>query len=406
LSKYVFISYAVEDREVAGAICELLESSGRRCWIAPRDILPGSDWGESIIDAINNSQLMVLVYSDHASRSLQIKREIERASSKGVTIVPFRIEDVAISKSLEYYLSDAYWIDALSLPITPHLQLLGEVVRRLVEAPATDSTSRPDPLRESSFAKKHVFKRRRRFWPRSKRAAITLSIAGIALLLAVVYFGITYWRAAGTFDAHLNSSQMYLANGEFDLSIEELNQAITIAPNNWLGYRERGRTYYTRGYVRTITNDYLLAKTDLKKAIELNPTDDTTWRLLGETHMRMGEWEAAEQALTTSLKNNPGNVESLTDRAYIYQRWKKYNPALTDLTKAIDKAPGHPQVSRALADTYFEIGHYNKAVEWYTEAIRVDQNNHPYLKMRRGQAYDALGKVEEAKADKLAAQKR
>ena len=148
----MFISYAVEDREIADGICELLESSGNRCWIAPRDILPGNDWGESIIDAINNSQIVVLVYSNHASRSLQIKREVERASSKGVTIVPFRIEDVPISKSLEYYLSDAYWIDALSLPLAPHLQLLREVVGRLVEAPATNGTSLTDPLKESSLS--------------------------------------------------------------------------------------------------------------------------------------------------------------------------------------------------------------------------------------------------------------
>src|SRR5689334_23379690 len=179
--------------------------------MAPRDTLPGHDWGESIFDAMNYSQLMVLVYSDHASRSLQIKREIERASSKGVTIVPFRIEDVPISKSLEYYLSDAYWIDALSLPLTPHLQLLREVVGRLVEAPSTGVTSLPDPVRESSLGMKPVVKRRRRFWPRSRKAAITLSIVSIALLLAVAYFGIRYWRTTGSFEALLNRSQTHAA---------------------------------------------------------------------------------------------------------------------------------------------------------------------------------------------------
>lgn len=405
MSKYVFISYAVEDREVADAICELLESSGRRCWIAPRDILPGNDWGESIIDAINNSKLMVLVYSDHAIRSLQIKREIERASSKGVTIVPFRIEDVPISKSLEYYLSDVYWIDALSLPLVPHLQLLREVIGRLVEAPATAPASLPDSLRQSSLVMKGGFKRQRRFWPRSRKAVITVSMAGLALLLAVAYFGISYWRTAWTFEAYLNRSQTYAANGEFDRSIEELNQAIQIAPDNWLGYRARGGMYYTRGYSRTVTNDYLLAIADLKKTIELNPKDDLTWRLLGQTHMRMREWDAAEQALTTSLENNPGNVESLTGRAYVYQQLKNYNSALTDLAEAVKKAPNEPQISTAIADTYFYSGKYEMAVEWYTEALRVAPNS-SYLKMRRGEAYDALGKVEEAKADKLAAQSR
>ena len=402
----MFISYAIEDREVADAICELLESSGRRCWIAPRDILPGNDWGESIIDAINNSQLVVLVYSIHASRSLQIKREIERASSKGVTIVPFRIEDVPISKSLEYYLSDAYWIDALSLPIAPHLQLLQEVVARLAEAPATDAKSLTDPLRESNLAAKHAFKRRRRYWPRSRKARIIASIAGITLLLAIAYLGIRYWRSAGTFEAHLSRSETYAANGEFDRAIEELNQAITIAPDNWLGYRSRGGMYYTRGRRRTVTSDFLLAISDLKKAIELNPgDDDLTWQLLGQTHLWMKEWDAAEPALTTSIKINRRNVASLTGRAYIYQQLKKYDSALTDLAQAVENAPNDPQVLQALADTYFYSRNYNKAVEWYDDALRVSPNNQ-YLKMRRSEASDALTKVGEAKADKVADQRR
>lgn len=405
----MFISYAVEDRQVADAICEMLESSGRRCWIAPRDILPGNDWGESIIDAINHSQLLVLVYSDHASRSLQIKREIERASSKGVTIIPFRIEEAPVSKSLEYYVSNAYWIDALSLPLAPHLQLLREMVERLVNTPAVDARSLHDPLGKSlakpSFAIKSNFKRQHRFWPRSKQAAVTVIIAGIAVLLAGAYLGLRYWRTAGNFEAHLNQSQVYGANGEFDRAIEELNQAIKGTPGNWLGYRARGGMYYTRGYSRAVTNDYLLAAADLKKAIELNPTDDLTWRLLGQTHMMMRAWDAAETALSTSLKINPSNVESLTARAYIYQHLRKYNSALTDLAAAVKKAPNDAQVLTALADTYFYSGNYSKAVDWYTEAIRVAPNN-AYLKLRRGEAYDALGKVEEAKADKLAGQKR
>ena len=41
----IFISYAHQDRTIANAVCATLEAHGIRCWIAPRDILPGSDWG-------------------------------------------------------------------------------------------------------------------------------------------------------------------------------------------------------------------------------------------------------------------------------------------------------------------------------------------------------------------------
>ncbi|HXQ15450.1 MAG TPA: toll/interleukin-1 receptor domain-containing protein [Caulobacteraceae bacterium] len=40
----VFISYSSKDKTTADAICALLERDGAKCWIAPRDILPGEAW--------------------------------------------------------------------------------------------------------------------------------------------------------------------------------------------------------------------------------------------------------------------------------------------------------------------------------------------------------------------------
>jgi len=58
----VFISYSKADKLVADAICAKLEQSGIRCWIAPRDVLGGQDYGKSIIEAINGSRVMVVVF--------------------------------------------------------------------------------------------------------------------------------------------------------------------------------------------------------------------------------------------------------------------------------------------------------------------------------------------------------
>ena len=110
----VFISYSTHDKLTADAICSIFEANGIRCWIAPRDILPGMDWGESIIDAINASRVMVLILSSSSNTSDQVKREVERAVHKSIVIIPFRIENVQLSKSLEYQLSLTHWLDALS----------------------------------------------------------------------------------------------------------------------------------------------------------------------------------------------------------------------------------------------------------------------------------------------------
>jgi hypothetical protein len=78
-----FISYANQDKAAADAACAVLESVGIRCWIAPRDIRPGREFADAIIEAIDHCRVMVLIFSASANESAQIHREIERAVSKG-----------------------------------------------------------------------------------------------------------------------------------------------------------------------------------------------------------------------------------------------------------------------------------------------------------------------------------
>ncbi|HRK29478.1 MAG TPA: toll/interleukin-1 receptor domain-containing protein, partial [Tepidisphaeraceae bacterium] len=100
----VFISYSTHDKPIADAVCAGLEQKGIRCWIAPRDILAGVEWGQAIVEAISSAKVMVLLLSDHANQSSQIPKEVDRAVNKGVAIIPLRIQDVQPKGALEYYL--------------------------------------------------------------------------------------------------------------------------------------------------------------------------------------------------------------------------------------------------------------------------------------------------------------
>ena len=105
----VFISYASKDKTAADAACARLEAAGIRCWIAPRDIVPGTSYGEAIIEAIHGLKVMVLVFSSNANASAHIPKEVERAMSSGVAIIPFRIEDVPGKVARLFY-----WLGALA----------------------------------------------------------------------------------------------------------------------------------------------------------------------------------------------------------------------------------------------------------------------------------------------------
>ena len=141
-----FISYANADKTAADAACAVLESAGIRCWIAPRDISPGREYAAAIIDAIDRCRVMVLIFSSSANDSPQVRREIERAASKGVTIMPVRIEKITPTKSMEYFLGDIHWLDAITPPIENHLQQLAVSIKALLNANAAvaGAMSAPD----------------------------------------------------------------------------------------------------------------------------------------------------------------------------------------------------------------------------------------------------------------------
>jgi hypothetical protein len=130
----VFISYSSKDKPAADAACAVLESAGIRCWIAPRDVMPGIEYGSAIVDAIENCRVMVLIFSSNANESAQIRREIERAVKKGVTIIPVRIEDVEPTKSMEYFLGAIHWLDALTPPLERHFQHLAKTIKAMLQA--------------------------------------------------------------------------------------------------------------------------------------------------------------------------------------------------------------------------------------------------------------------------------
>jgi hypothetical protein len=120
----VFVSYSHHDKPEADAVCATLEANRIRCWIAPRDITPGQEWGAAIVDAIQSSRVMVLVFSSHANASPQIRREVQLAVDAETVLIPFRIEDVAPTQSLKYYLGTPHWLDALTSPLEAHLERL------------------------------------------------------------------------------------------------------------------------------------------------------------------------------------------------------------------------------------------------------------------------------------------
>jgi DNA-binding beta-propeller fold protein YncE len=178
----VFISYSSNDKPIADATCAALESANIRCWIAPRDISPGRDYGESIIDAIEGAKIFVLILSGSANASPQISREVERAVSKGLVIVPVRIEDVVPSRNLEYFISSPHWLDAFPPPRDKYFAKLILSVQALLGT-ATSGAPKASTTAPATLA--NMPSVRRRSVSAAAAAALIVVVAGAYALYRI-----------------------------------------------------------------------------------------------------------------------------------------------------------------------------------------------------------------------------
>jgi hypothetical protein len=206
----VFISYSSKDKPTADAACAVLEGKGIRSWIAPRDITPGADWGEAIIDGINGARVFVLIFSSNANASQQIKREVERAVNHGLPIIPLRIEDVQPGKSLEYFLSMPHWLNAFTPPLEQHLNYLADVIRHILDGkppPAQTTTAHASSMSLSAAATIYGFDRR-----------LVLGAGALALVAVALGIGQLFGGGPPTFTGKWKASKVTVQPGASNIA--------------------------------------------------------------------------------------------------------------------------------------------------------------------------------------------
>jgi hypothetical protein len=79
-------------------------------------------------------------------------RELERAVHHGIQILPFRIEDVLPTKSMEYFLSSPHWLNAIAPPLEPHIRQMVSTTKLLLsDDPGASPVPAPEPDPEEQF---------------------------------------------------------------------------------------------------------------------------------------------------------------------------------------------------------------------------------------------------------------
>lgn len=110
--QHVFISYSSKETEAAVKVCNYLEQNGIKCWMAPRNVLPGGNYPSQIVSAIRSCSALVLMASEKTNASGHVSNEISIAFDDKKTIIPFRLEEFQFTDEYLYFLGRKHWINA------------------------------------------------------------------------------------------------------------------------------------------------------------------------------------------------------------------------------------------------------------------------------------------------------
>lgn len=392
----VFVCYASDDKTVADAVCAALESQGISCWIAPRDVLPGTDWGEAVLQGIDESSVVVLVLSAKANVSEYVKNEVERAVHGHKPLIPLRIEGVDPSGSLALHLSRWHWFDALTPPLEKHLKRLAETVRRLLEA--REQGKRVDGVSRSGVvqAVKDEDRKALRHRLRRRVMAVAISAAVVSIIVAAVlvnhlrreadsvpigptrddYFaaGNQHWRAGNypealnqfreilktdstDFEAQLSMAAVLREQGNLDQAIQEYGKAINLDRDDPRPHKQLGEIFEQKRELEKALHSYRECLRTLPAGSEFNEVSrrvrsmETELNLSLETSSLKAKLERMEN---TEPKPDPGLEKALEkeklDRGIRAFDQQDFDQCIEQMEEVLALDPGNSTAQYFLAE--------------------------------------------------------
>ena len=331
----VFISYAGEDKDQADRVCAFLEDRGIRCWIAPRDIPPGDQYGEAIVEAIERSRLMVLMFSAAANASQFVTSEAELAMSHNRMIIPFRLEDAPISSKLALYIRTSQWLDAFRGPMDDNLERLADRVSDVTAGPPQQRTEPAETADGRAETQAPPRPKTRVDAPPSRLTPRAIAIGAVLLVLIA---GALYWglAGAGPKDAEylINLGVAALESDKPEAAVRHLSRAIRLKPDEFRAHFFRGNAYFSQGlYDRAIA--------DYTAAIALAPDLHEAVFNRAVCHLNKRMHDEAIADYNRAMELNPTDPASYEGRAKVWFNRRDYDRAWEDVNRALERG-GRP----------------------------------------------------------------
>jgi tetratricopeptide (TPR) repeat protein len=190
-------------------------------------------------------------------------------------------------------------------------------------------------------------------------------------------------------DARLKLGAMYLHGGKPLKATEQADEILASAPEDVSGLVLRGQSLVTQ-------KDYENGITDLKKAVELDPTSINIRIDLARAYVLMKDFTGAEAALHEALTVDPRSSEARLELADFFAQTGHADKAEAEYKRVLDMAPDLQVGYTKLAGFYQSQGRYSDAERMYQQlVVRYDMEG-PQIHL--GDYYTYVGQIEKARA--------
>lgn len=229
----------------------------------------------------------------------------------------------------------------------------------------------------------------------------------------------------------LEEAQKSADSGNYDYSLSKIDEALSIAPNNYVLHYYKGFYYMQKG-----END--LAVDALSKSIELNDEFAEAFNTRGIVYGYQDKGDQAIKDFDRAIIIDPKFVQAYVNRGTAFIGNGDFVGARIDLEYAIelDKSYGSAyfhlgrvymeeedwnraikNIQKAIIndfinyDSWFELGNsyyqkkdYEKAIQSYTMALELNPQGHKAIN-NRALSYDAVGRADQAELDRATLRK-
>lgn len=173
----------------------------------------------------------------------------------------------------------------------------------------------------------------------------------------------------------LGYMQRYDKQGNLDLALAALENAVKTDPRFALGYAALGQVYQLKYVVDPNPKWIDEATANCQRALELDNRLPASYVTLGRIHDDSGKYDLAAQEFQHALDLNPRDADALNGIAVAYEKAGRLKDAEAAFQKAVALRNDYWVGYNALGLFYDQQGKYTQAVAEYQRAIALTPDN-------------------------------